>query len=66
MPSGSAKPIFAAPGGVLKAIAAAGPMKAMAMTAAPIEPIAPPLRRPAPSRSVEDSPVTAVFVRWVI
>ena len=46
MPNGSAYPIFAAAGGVLKATLVAGPMKAMAMTAAPSAPIAPPLRRP--------------------
>ena len=46
IPNGSAKPILAAAGGVLKATLVAGPMNAIARTAAPSAPMAPPLRRP--------------------
>ncbi len=46
MPKGSAKPIFAAAGGVLNATLVAGPMNAMASTAAPRPPMAPPRSRP--------------------
>src|ERR1700756_1374311 len=46
MPNGSANPIFAAAGGVLNATLVAGPMKAMASTAAPRPPMAPPRSLP--------------------
>src|ERR1700733_11308612 len=46
MPKGRAKPIFAAAGGVLNATLVAGPMNAMARTAAPRAPMAPPRSRP--------------------
>jgi hypothetical protein len=46
MPKGSANPILAAAGGVLKATLVAGPMKAIARTAAPRPPMAPPRSLP--------------------
>src|SRR6476620_5180985 len=55
IPSGSARPILAAPGAVLKVTAAAGPMNAIDMTAAPRALMAPPLSRPEPSPDPGDS-----------